>query len=82
MMSQLVSPVAHFFKNKTEAPVPTKCVPELLAALAETRAKKAELEQQERDLVAATQAKLREQQEALEELKRKVRDSGIETDCG
>jgi hypothetical protein len=82
MLSHLVSPVAHLLKKKPEAPAPGKGVSELLAALAETRARKVELERQERELVAATRARLREQQEALEGLRKRVRDSGIEPDEG
>jgi hypothetical protein len=80
MLSRLAAPVAHFLKNQTPQPAPAQGVPELLAALAETRARKADLERRERELIVATQAKLREQQEALEDLRRKVRDNGIETD--
>jgi hypothetical protein len=82
MLSRLAAPVAQLLKNNAEQPAPQKGVPELLAALADARARKADLERQERELVAATQAKLREQQEALEDLRRRVRDSGIELDGG
>ncbi|HJT77348.1 MAG TPA: hypothetical protein VJ739_09130 [Gemmataceae bacterium] len=77
MLSRFAAPVAHLLRSPAPQPAPAQGVPELLAALAETRAKKAELEQREKELIAATQAKLREQEEALENLRRKVRDSGI-----
>lgn len=80
MLSRFAAPVAHLLKSPAPQPAPPQTVPELLAALAETRAKKAELEQRERELIAATQVKLREQAEALEHLRRKVRDSGIEVE--
>jgi hypothetical protein len=69
-------------KNKGQQPAAANDVADLLAALAETRARKADLERQEKELVAATQAKLREHQEALEELRKRARDSGIDTDPG
>jgi hypothetical protein len=80
MSFRLVAPVGSLLKNKVPQPAPQQGVSELLAALAATRAQKAELEQREQELVLATRAKLREQQEALEELRKRVRDSGIETD--
>jgi hypothetical protein len=82
MLSRFAAPVANLLKSQTPQPAPPKGVPELLAALADTRARKAELERQEKELIAATQARLREQQAALEELRKKVRDSGIDTDAG
>ena len=82
MLSHFAAPVAHLLRKKAPPPVPEKGVPQLLAALAEARARKAELERHEKELVAATQAKLREQQQALEDLRNRVRDSGIEIDGG
>jgi hypothetical protein len=80
MLSRFAAPVAHLLRNPVPQPAPAHGVPELLAALAETRAKKAELEQREKELIAATQVKLREQEEALAHLRRKVRASGIEVE--
>jgi hypothetical protein len=82
MLSRFAAPVAHLLKNQAPQPAHAQGVPELLAALAETRARKAELERREQELIAATQAKLREQQEALEQLKREVRNSGIALEGG
>jgi hypothetical protein len=82
MLSRLVAPVGLLVKNKAPQPAPAQGVSDLLAALAAIRARKADLERQEQELVLATQAKLREQQEALEQLRKKVRDSGISTDGG
>jgi hypothetical protein len=84
MLSHFAAPVTHLLKKNTSpppAPAPEKGVPQLLAALAEARARKAELERQEKELIAATQARLREQQQALEELRNRVRDSGIDIDA-
>ena len=39
------------------------------------------MEREEHEILAATRAALREQQDALEDLKRKVRESGIEVDA-
>jgi hypothetical protein len=80
MLSHLVGSVASVVKGKpSEAPsAPAKSVPELLAALAVVRARRAELEREEQDILAATRLRLREQQEALEALRRQVLDSGIE----
>ena len=82
MFSHFAAPVAHLLKKSPPPPqpAPEKGVPQLLAALAEARARKADLERQEKELIAATQAKLREQQQALEDLRNRVRDSGIEID--
>jgi hypothetical protein len=80
MLSRFAAPVAHLLRSPAPRPAPAQDVPELLAALAETRAKMAELGQREKELIAATQAKLREQAEALEHLRKTVRDSGIEVE--
>jgi hypothetical protein len=61
-----------------QTPATEKGVPELLAALADVRARKEQLEQEEKEIIAATRARLRQQQEMLEELKRKVNGCGIE----
>ena len=76
MLSRFAAPVANFLKKQTPKPVPGS-VPELLAALEAVRARRADLEREEREIIAATQAKLREQQEALAELQRRVHDCGI-----
>jgi len=79
MLSHVAASATHLLKGKP-AP-PPKGVPELLAALAAVRARRAELEREEEAILAATRAALRQQQDALEELKRKVRESGIEVDA-
>ncbi len=78
MLSRLAAPVATLLKKQPPRPAPVKGVAELLAALADVRARKAALDREERELVAATRDCLRKQQEAVEELKRKVHDCGIE----
>ena len=82
MLFRLVTPVANFLKPKApqvpQAPQ-AKSVPDLLVSLAALRAKKAELEREEKDIVAATQAGLRAQQEAVESLKKKLQECGIES---
>jgi hypothetical protein len=78
MLFRLLAPVTNFVKKRRRPSTPAQGVPELLAALAEIRARKTRLEQEEKEIIATTQARLREQQEALEDLRRKVRDSGIE----
>jgi hypothetical protein len=80
MLFRLVTPVTNFLKPKPAQPAAAKAVPELLVTLAEVRAKKADLERQEKEIVAATQAGLRAQQEALEGLKKKIQECGIEID--
>jgi hypothetical protein len=55
-----------------------KSVAELLAELAEVRTKKAELTRREGEIVAAAQARLLQEQQALEGLKKKVSECGIE----
>jgi hypothetical protein len=84
MLSHLVGSVANVVKGKPSAPpsAPAKSVPELLAALAAVRARRAELEREEQDILATTRLRLREQQEALEALRRQVLDSGIEIEGG
>jgi hypothetical protein len=76
MLSRFAAPVANFLKKQTPKPAPGG-VPELLAALEAVRARRADLEREEREIIAATQARLREQQEALAELQRRVHDCGI-----
>jgi len=78
MLSRLMAPVANFVKKRGRQSPPHRSVSDLLAALADVRARKAQLDQEEKDLIAATRARLREQQEALEDLRRKVVDHGIE----
>jgi hypothetical protein len=79
MLSHVAASATSLLKGKP-AQQP-KGVPELLAALAAVRARRAELEREEQEILAATRAKLHEQQQALEDLKRKVRESGIEVDA-
>ena len=78
MLSHVAASATSLLKGKPAQP--PKGVPELLAALAAVRARRAELEREEQEILAATRAKLQEQQQALEDLKRKVRESGIEVD--
>ncbi len=78
MLSHVAASATSLLKGKPAQP--PKDVPELLAALAAVRARRAELDREEQEILAATRTKLREQQEALEDLKRKVRESGIEVD--
>ena len=78
MLFRLLAPVTNLVKKRPLPPTPAKGVPELLTALAEVRTRKAQLDREEKEIIATTQARLREQQEALEELRRKVQDSGIE----
>jgi hypothetical protein len=80
MLARLASSVSKLLKKKAPSRAPDRGVPEFLAALTETRAKRAELERLEKEIIASTRAKLREQQEALEQLKRKVRDHGIDAE--
>jgi hypothetical protein len=77
MLFRLLAPVTNLVKKRHPA-TSEKGVPELLAALAEVRAKKAQLDQAEKEIITTTRARLREQQEALEDLRRKVHDTGIE----
>jgi hypothetical protein len=79
MLSHVAASATNLLKGKP-AP-PPKGVPELLAALATVRARRAELEREEQEILAATRAKLHEQQQALEDLKRKVRESGVDLDA-
>ncbi|MBI1915648.1 MAG: hypothetical protein HYS12_13090 [Planctomycetes bacterium] len=78
MLFRLLAPVTNFVKKRRRPLTPEKGVPELLAALTEIRTRKAQLDQEEKEIIAATRARLRDQQEALEDLRRKVHDSGIE----
>src|SRR4051794_16956690 len=66
MLSHVAASATCLLKGKPAQP--PKGVPELLAALAAVRARRAELEREEQEILAATRAKLREQQEALEDL--------------
>ena len=77
MLSRLTAPVTNLLKGRAPQPVPEKSVPELLAELAAIRARKADLERQEQEIIAATRVRLRQQEEVLAELKRQVQDCGI-----
>jgi hypothetical protein len=79
MLFRLVTPVANFLKPKAAQVPQAKTVPELLVSLAAVRARKADLEREEKEIVAATQAGMRAQQEAVEALKRKLQECGIES---
>ena len=78
MLSRLAAPVVNFLGSGAEPSTPTKGVPELLTELADVRAKKAELERREAGIVAAARARLLQEKKALEGLKKKVSDCGIE----
>jgi len=78
MLTRLTAPVSNLLKGRGPQPVPEKGVAELLTELADVRARKEKLEQQEKDIIAATRDRLRQQQELLEELKKKVNGCGIE----
>ena len=66
------------FNGTAQAKAADKGVPELLAELAEIRTKKAELTRREGEIVAAARARLQKEQQALEGLKKKVSECGIE----
>jgi hypothetical protein len=82
MLFRLVTPVTNFLKPKVlqtpQAPQ-NKTVPDLLVTLAAVRAKKAELEREEKEIIAATQAGVRAQQEAVEGLRKKLLEVGIDS---
>ncbi len=82
MFTRLTAPVSNLLKGKPQQNAAEKGVPELLEALAQVRARKAQLEQEEKEIIAATRARLREQQERLEELKKQVHGCGIEAHEG
>jgi hypothetical protein len=81
MLFRLTSSVTGLLRSKTPPQAQSKGIPELLADLARVRARKADLEREEQGILSATQAKLREQHEALEELKRQVKECGIVSDA-
>src|SRR5262245_13347014 len=80
MLSRLAAPVANFLGTRTPRPSPSaeKSVPDLLAELAKVRAEKAALERREEEIIAAARARLVQERQALEELKKQVSDCGIE----
>jgi hypothetical protein len=78
MFFRMAAPVNGLLKSRSNGLAPQKTVHDLLTALAEIRERKAELEKEERELVAATRARLLEEQETLKTLERKVQDCGIE----
>jgi hypothetical protein len=78
MLAGLTKSAINLVKSNTPAQRPVRDVPELLSALTTVRAKIAELEHQEKEILAATAAKLREHESALEELKKKAQGCGIE----
>jgi hypothetical protein len=78
MFTRLTAPVSNLLKGRPQQASGEKGVPELLEALAQVRARKAQLEQEEKEIIAATRARLRQQQELLEELKKQVHGCGIE----
>jgi hypothetical protein len=80
MLNRFATPVTHLLKNNASQPARPKGVHELLQALAEVRARKADLERQEQEIIAATRARLSEQQQELEALRRKAQDCGIEAE--
>src|SRR5437762_1682921 len=78
MLSRLTAPVSNLLGGRAAPPTTKKGVPEILAELAEVRTRKADLEQREQELLAAARAELLKEQQALEELKKKVTDCGID----
>ena len=80
MLSRLVGSATPTAKGTLSTPASEKSVSQLLAELAQVRARKAELDREETEILAATRESLRRQQAALEELKKKVQESGIEVD--
>ena len=56
MFFRLMTDVTNFLKPKAPQTPPAKTVPELLASLAAVRARKADLEREEKEIVAATSA--------------------------
>lgn len=78
MFTRLTAPVSSLLKGRPQQAAGEKDVPELLEALAQVRARKAQLEQEEKEIIAATRGRLRQQQELLEELKKQVHGCGIE----
>ena len=78
MFSRLTSPVSHFLGRRPAPSSAVKGVPELLAELAEVRAQKADLERREQEILTAARDQLLKEQRALEELKKKVTDCGID----
>lgn len=82
MLSRLASTVSNVVKGKApQAARAEKGVPELLAALADVRARRAQLEREEQEILATTRSRLLEQQEALEQLKRRVHECGIQVEA-
>jgi uncharacterized protein YlxW (UPF0749 family) len=80
MLSHLISPANTTRKNKPQQAERPRDVRDILEELADVRAKKAELEKRERELLAAARVRLREQQEELEALRRQVHENGTEAD--
>ena len=78
LLAGLTKSAINLMKSNKPAQQPAMDVPELLSALTTVRAKIAELAHQEKEILAATAAKLREHESALEELKKKVQECGIE----
>lgn len=78
MLTRLTAPVSNLLKGRPHQAAAEKGVPELLEELAQIRARKAQLEQEEKEIVAATRARLRQQQELLEELRKQVHGCGID----
>lgn len=78
MLTRLTAPVSNLLKGRGQPTPSEKGVAELLAELADVRARKTQLEEQEKEIIATTRARLRQQQELLEELRKKVNGCGIE----
>jgi hypothetical protein len=79
-LSRLTGSGSNASKGKAPPPSQPKTVAELLDALAQVRARKIELAQQEQEILAETQKALRDHQEALLELRRRVQECGIPVD--
>lgn len=78
MLSRLAAPVVNLLGSRPTPPKAVKGVPELLAELAKVRAEKAGLERREEEIISAARARLLQERQALEDLKKKVTECGIE----
>jgi len=78
MLSRLTAPATSRLSGGDAQSKSAKGVTELLAELAEVRVQKAELEKREAAIVTAARARLVQERQALEGLKKKVAECGIE----
>jgi len=78
MLSRLTTSATSRLSGGDAQTKSAKGVTELLAELAEVRVQKAELEKREAAIVSAARARLVQERQALEGLKKKVAECGIE----